>query len=188
MKTLAPLLFLLCSVTACLESPDPPTEVPILDPPSETTTPSSTVSPSQNPPNSGQSTPTYTPPTTASETETIIVADKCLPIIIDQDRYFNTSSDSFTLVGVRIQNHCLSINIEHSGGCKDAVGELVDEGVVMESFPPQRNTRFIFRLNDSCESLIRQEFLFDLKPLQIVGVERLILRFADVDLKILYTY
>ena len=186
MKPLVPLLLLFFYVTACLDSADPPTQVPIIQPPSETDSPTTTVSPRQNPTNSEPTSPTWT--TTDSDSYTTILAEKCLPMVIDRERFDNTPTHPFRLLSAHIQNHCLSISIEYLGGCTAAVGELLDAGDIMESDPLQRNLRFVLQLDDSWESLIRQEFLFDIKPTQMVDDKRIYLRFRDFDLRLLYSY
>ena len=187
MKPLVPLLLLFFYVTACLDSADPPTQVPIIQPPSETDAPTTTVSPRQNPPNSEPTSPTWT--TTNSDSYTTILAEKCLPMVIDRERFDNTPTDPFRLLSAHIQNHCLSISIEYLGGCTASVGELFDAGVLMESHPPVRDLRFVFKLDDSGKSLIRHEFLFDLRAIQMVhDDQRISLLFRDFDLSLMYSY
>jgi hypothetical protein len=65
------------------------------------------------------------------------------------------------LVDANLKGKCLWVDVEYSGGCGDASFEMLWDGSMMKSLPPQVN--FILKLsdNDACRSVVKKSICFD---------------------------
>ncbi len=90
--------------------------------------------------------------------------------LINPTLFENANSDFFVASNPSIEADCLRIEVS-SSGCNGENWQikLVDAGVVLESFPPQRNLRFVFENTEDCEAFITREFSFDVAVLQVDG-------------------
>ncbi len=85
---------------------------------------------------------------------------------IDEDLYNNSTEENYTIKNVSWNGTCLKIEFE-SGGCNGTTWEtrLIDQGVVMESFPVQRNVKMILKNEEVCLAIAWQEHSFDMDPI-----------------------
>ena len=90
--------------------------------------------------------------------------------LISESEYANAPDDQLTINNLEITRNCLRINFS-SGGCDGQSWEikLIDAGVVMESFPPQRNVRLSLRNQELCDAWIGRELTFDISNLKVEG-------------------
>lgn len=86
---------------------------------------------------------------------------------ISAHKYNNAHSEYFVIDTAFITNHCLNITIGASG-CDGSSwgGALYDEGVIMESYPIQRNIKFVLTNEELCLAYFTKTFTFDLQPTQ----------------------
>lgn len=110
-------------------------------------------------------------------------------VVVDADAYDNTTSDDFILDSVYIKDMCLHITLS-SSGCDGHSWRptLIDADAVMESYPVQRNLRFVLENNELCEAFISKTYSFDLKPIQINNYESIILNIATYKQQLTYNY
>ena len=80
---------------------------------------------------------------------------------------FNRPTDPFQVNGEPVvEGNTLKLVVEYSGGCRDHVFQMVTNGMLMKSLPPQRPVRLIHQANeDMCRSMIIDTLTFDLTPL-----------------------
>ena len=71
-------------------------------------------------------------------------------------------SDHFTLNSAKIKGKCLWVDVEYSGGCGDASFEMLWDGSMMKSLPPQVNFMLKLSDNDPCRSIVKKSICFDL--------------------------
>ena len=109
-------------------------------------------------------------------------------IISDDSLYEHSPNDSYEFKNVEIIHNCLNITIEYGGGCGEVEFNLIDSELVMESYPPQRNIKLSFKDEDYCKALIRKQVSFDLTPIQIIGINKVILHLDNWEKAISYTY
>ncbi len=88
---------------------------------------------------------------------------------------FNRPSDPFQVNGEpMVDGNTLKVVVEYSGGCRDHVFQLVTNGMLMKSLPPQRPVRLIHQANeDVCRRMIIDTLTFDLTPLAAPGGGRI---------------
>ncbi len=96
-----------------------------------------------------------------------IITNTCDNLVeINGDLYDNSTERNYTILDVSWDGTCLKINFS-SGGCDGStwVTRLIDQGVVMESFPVQRNVKMILENEELCDALPVQEHSFDMSPI-----------------------
>lgn len=116
--------------------------------------------------------------------------DVCdITTIIDQDLYENLNSANFTFIGAEIINDCLYIEIGASGCDGSTWGfKLVDSGAVAESLPEQRYLRFQLTNEELCAAYFERTITFDIKPLQVIGSNEIILHIEGLESSLSYKY
>lgn len=84
---------------------------------------------------------------------------------INANKYQSDSSSSFHIDTAFINQNCLTITIGASG-CSGSSWQtaLYDAGVVMESYPIQRNIRFVLKNEELCLAYFTKTYTFDLQP------------------------
>jgi len=106
-------------------------------------------------------------------------------VIVDSDKYVN-ASDFRNISNLRIEGNCLTFTVNASG-CDGSswIVKLIGSNV-RYSNPPQNILRVHFENNEDCTAVISREFSFNVEPLQMRGVNRVILWIAGQS--ILYEY
>lgn len=83
---------------------------------------------------------------------------------INGNRYNTAISEHFTIDTAYINQQCLHVTIGASA-CDASTWQasLIDEGVVMESYPVQRNIKLVLKNNEECLAHYTKTFAFDLQ-------------------------
>ena len=107
----------------------------------------------------------------------------------DADAYELGSDFPFSITQALIQEDCMIISISYSGCVEDITAILVDEGIVMESFPVQKNVKFIITTSVSdCLPLYETTISFNLIPLRVANESQINFNLESFAEQLLYTY
>jgi len=108
-------------------------------------------------------------------------------VIISETEYQNAPSDPFSITEMTITGDCLNIKFGASGCDGNTwIVKLIDSGIVAESYPCQRTLRLSLDNKEICTAVPTKEISFNIKDLQIVGNEKVILHVSGEE--ILYEY
>lgn len=88
--------------------------------------------------------------------------EPCEPITFTNDLYENIETDYYSVDSIFIDNNCLNIWVNYSGGCGDSEFKLLYNNKIMKSMPPQTNLMLHFTDNDNCRALVQQKLYYDL--------------------------
>ncbi|WP_439152846.1 hypothetical protein [Winogradskyella sp.] len=124
------------------------------------------------------------------EDDVIPLSDICDELIVTSNtEYENLESDFYSLDSAEIIDDCLVIAVSASGCDGNSwLFTLVDSGDIAESMPPQRNLKFGLTNNEACLAVFSREMSFDLRSLQIEGVDSVILNIEDFSTPLEYNY
>ncbi len=119
-----------------------------------------------------------------------VKASNCDSIVaLDANSYQNETSDFYTIISASIQENCLQIEYSASGCSGESWKEkMVDEEVILESFPIQRNLKMILDNPEACAAVFTKTVSFDLIPIQTEDYTRIILNIDGYDEPLLYDY
>ncbi len=82
----------------------------------------------------------------------------------------STPADPVQIIQTTIAGDSLGITVRYGGGCETHEFQLVTDGSVMESFPPQVALRLLHNANnDRCKALETREVSFDIAPLKALA-------------------
>ncbi|NNC82752.1 MAG: hypothetical protein HKN79_04175 [Flavobacteriales bacterium] len=76
---------------------------------------------------------------------------------------YEQKTDPYTIQSAEVKGTFLHLQVEYSGGCEGHTFELFTDGLIMKSLPPKQ--RFYLRHyahDDTCESMIQEDIVFDL--------------------------
>lgn len=108
-------------------------------------------------------------------------------VIISPTEYQNAPNDPFSITEMTITGDCLNIKFAASGCDGNTwIVKLIDSGNVVESYPCQRTLRLSLDNKEACTAVPGKEISFDIKDLQIVGNDKVILHVSGEE--ILYEY
>ena len=81
-------------------------------------------------------------------------------VIVDGNKYDNAPDDDLNITDAKIVNDCLTITFG-SSGCDGSSWQLAlyDAGVIMESYPPQRNIRLSLKNEELCDAYFSYNFV-----------------------------
>lgn len=97
--------------------------------------------------------------------------------------------DAFSLQSAGVEGDVMTFVVSYSGGCEDHEFELLNNGMIMKSMPPQSNLVLKHNGNgDKCRALITDTLHFDLSPLQGLANGTLILHINQSKDKFTYTF
>ncbi len=110
-------------------------------------------------------------------------------VIVNEDLYNDLETAFFTFVNVEVIDDCLSVEIS-SSGCDGNSWEfnMVDSGLILESFPEQRNLKFQLINNEACLAVFQRTVTFDLLPLRIEGSNEINLNIDGLGESVTYSY
>lgn len=114
-------------------------------------------------------------------------------VLISAEEYITAPNAQLTIHSLEINGDCLTISYS-SSGCSGDSWELmlIDAGVILESYPPQRNLRLSLKNDEMCDAYITKEISFDIYELQIDGNQdyggKVLLNIMNSDDQILYEY
>lgn len=125
----------------------------------------------------------------SNDDDNVSVTPNCdTQTIIDAQQYANVTLDQITINSLEIVDDCLTINFGASGCDGNSwTPTLIDANVILESFPPQRNLKFIINNQELCQAYFTKEVSFDVSGLQVLGGS-VQLNLANTADGILYTY
>lgn len=99
------------------------------------------------------------------------------------------SGDAYNIEQVELVGNSLAFTVSYSGGCEDHAFSLLNDGSIMKSMPPQTNLVLKHEANgDKCRSMITEQLIFNLEPLQSMASGTIVLRVKDFDGKFTYNY
>jgi len=109
-------------------------------------------------------------------------------VIISADEYLNAPDDHLTINSIEIIGDCLIIDFG-SSGCDGNTWQLklIDEGVILESYPSQRNLRLSLKNEEVCDAYFTKEVSFDISQLQVEG-DKVLLNIKGYEGQVLYEY
>ena len=108
--------------------------------------------------------------------------------IISHSIYNSAPNDELEINSLEIEDDCLKINFSASGCDGESWKlKLVDAGVIMESYPPQRNLRLSLKNEEPCDGYFSREISFHINNLKTDG-DRVYLNITNSDKSILYIY
>ena len=97
--------------------------------------------------------------------------------------------DAYSLQSASVEGDVMTFVVSYSGGCEDHEFELLNNGMIMKSLPPQSNLMLKHNANgDKCRALITDTLHFDLSPLQSLANGTLILHINQSKDKFTYTF
>lgn len=123
-------------------------------------------------------------------TDDDLTSEYCDLLAFEDEAVYELGSEfQFTITDVEMEDHCLIITVNYSGCEEDISAILVDEGVIMESFPEQRNVKFIVTTDvTACLPDFSNSFSFNLMPLRIHETGQINFNLDGYPNQILYTY
>lgn len=88
-------------------------------------------------------------------------------VLINEDMYNNTETNSYTITSASISGDYLSVTIK-SSGCNGSTWQatLVDSGIIAESNPIQRFLKIKLVNEEVCLAIVNREFVFNIKELK----------------------
>ncbi len=108
-------------------------------------------------------------------------------VIVSPTEYQNAPNDPFSITEITISGDCLNIKFAASGCDGNTwIVKLIDSGMIAESYPCQRTLRLSLDNKEDCMAVPTKEISFDIKDLQIVGNDKVILHVSGKE--ILYEY
>lgn len=108
-------------------------------------------------------------------------------VIISETEYQNAPDDPFSITEMTITGDCLNIKFAASGCDGNTwIVKLIDSGNIAESYPCQRTLRLSLDNKEACTAVPGKEISFDIKDLQILGNDMVILHVSGKE--ILYEY
>lgn len=114
----------------------------------------------------------------------------CSQIIeLNSSKYQSFNSAFFQLDALALNQNCLEVTISASG-CNGSswVLALVDEEVLLESNPVQRNAKLCFTNQELCLAHFSKTYSFDLQPIQQASQQKIILNIDGWQSSFLYQY
>ena len=116
--------------------------------------------------------------------------DTCSVKAIESENiYANGPAAQHFIESVKLTNDCLYISYTSSGCSGDSWEvQLVDEGVVMESLPVQKNIRLSLTNEEDCQAVFKKELWVDLSPLQVSSESKINFNLEGWNDQILYEY
>jgi hypothetical protein len=108
-------------------------------------------------------------------------------VIVSPTEYQNAPNDPFSITEITISGDCLNIKFAASGCDGNTwIVKLIDSGMIAESYPCQRTLRLSLDNKEDCMAVPTKKISFDIKDLQIVGNDKVILHVSGKE--ILYEY
>lgn len=119
----------------------------------------------------------------------VLYANQCEQLAIEDSELYTKESDFFTFVSATISGDCLNIEFSASGCSGDSwTFQLIDAEEILESFPIQRNIKFLFENEELCQAVFVKTASFDLRPLQEGETGEIRLNLDGFDEQLSYSY
>ena len=88
-------------------------------------------------------------------------------ITVDKAYVGPAKGDVFSVVDMSVVGDSLHVAVQYSGGCKTHTFQMISNGNLLKSLPPQLPLFLEHNANgDNCRALLTEKLAFDLKPLR----------------------
>ena len=115
-----------------------------------------------------------------------VILPSCLPIIISSDIYKDLDPNQASVIELSIEEDCLTIMLGVNGCVYNYVINMVSDGSIAESLPPQITFDFQDENPLLCEAYITLERQYDLSPIRELVERDISIRFRNSDFSIIY--
>ena len=109
-------------------------------------------------------------------------SNSCVPILIDDSKFNSTENDVVNLLEFTLEGYCLKVNLGVSGCDANHIIDMVYDGSILESFPPQVIFDFYDNNPQQCEAYFEIERKYDLSSLLNSSTDEIVVRFRDNDI------
>ncbi len=106
----------------------------------------------------------------------------------DNDLYANGPDDQHFINNAVIEDDCLYLTFQYSGGCESIDYELLSNDNILYSAPPKRGIRLALDEDDPCEALPEVEASFNLEPLRLPDTDTVVLELEGWEENLIYVY
>ena len=112
--------------------------------------------------------------------------DSCKPVVFDDSKF--SSSDNFgaNLIEYTISGSCLSVKLGVSGCDDDHTLEMVSNGSILKTNPPQMTFDFYDENPQLCLAYFTVDRKFDLSKIKELHDGKIIIRFRNNDISFTY--
>lgn len=110
----------------------------------------------------------------------------CVPIVLDGSKFNSAQNFGTNLTEFTIDDDCLMVKLGISGCDDNHILEMVSDGSIAESFPPQITFDFYDQNPQDCEAYFIVERAFDLSPIKALVDGEIIIRFRNNDKSVQY--
>ena len=114
----------------------------------------------------------------------------CGPVaVVDSEQFSSATTELLDVISIDINQDCFELTIGSSGcdGNSWAVG-LFDAGVVLESFPVQRNLVISFINEELCDGYFTRDYTFDISDLRVGETGTVLLNISNTGEQLSYEY
>ena len=114
----------------------------------------------------------------------------CGPVaVIDSGQFSSATTELLDVMSIDINQDCFELTIGSSGCDGDSWGvSLFDAGVVLESFPVQRNLVISLFNEELCDGYFTRDYTFDISNLQVGESGTVLLNISNTGEQISYEY
>lgn len=114
-------------------------------------------------------------------------SNDCKPVIFDSTKFNSIANFGVGLNDFTLDGDCLNVTISVSGCDEEHPIDMVSDGAIAESFPPQITFDFYDGTPQDCEALFVLERSFDLSPIRDLYDGEIIIVFRNNDKSITYS-
>jgi len=110
-------------------------------------------------------------------------------VTINEKQYNQASPNTFNIIKCEIKDDCLEVTITASG-CSGStwISKIVSNGIIAESYPPQRYLKIMFTNKEVCDAIASRKFTYNLKPMRVTGTNEVALNLKDWTQGLFYQY
>lgn len=113
--------------------------------------------------------------------------DECKDIIISQSQFNNLDPNQASVSSLSIEDDCLTVMLGVGGCDTNHDIDMISDGSIAESFPPQITFDFKDLDLQACNAFFQIERQFDLSEIGSVQDGDIWINFRNSDIRILYT-
>ncbi|MEP5613653.1 MAG: hypothetical protein ABJP45_15485 [Cyclobacteriaceae bacterium] len=109
-------------------------------------------------------------------------------VIVDETKY-DSETAFYSIQSAVVTGFCLEIEFSSSGCSGDSwTWEMIDAGVILESFPPQRNFKLILENNESCQAVFTKKATFELTHLALSSYSEVKINLKNWDTQLVFSH
>lgn len=110
-------------------------------------------------------------------------------VIVDREKYRDSSSAYFSIDTVKIDGDIMTITIGASGCSGDSWSvELIDSEMILKSYPGQRSLKVLFKNEELCQAYFLKEYSFNISKLKLGEAGKVYLNLENYKERLLYEY